>query len=167
MADHDTMVRPLLGFLFRQLHQEHAQEVEAALLASGFVDIRPPHANVFPFVPKQGIQVVELAALAGVRKQTMAQSISELERAGYIERRPDPRDRRARLVFLTPKGEAVRPVAKSAGRRVEAQWARLIGREDLEHVRASLELLLERLRLGHDGRRRGKPLGSKSRSLHF
>jgi DNA-binding MarR family transcriptional regulator len=120
--------------------------VDAALRAAGFGDIRPPHANVFPFVPPEGIQVSELAQLARVRKQTMAQAVEQLERAGYVERRPDPRDRRARLVFLTPRGEAVRPVTVAAGHRVEQRWAELTSPEEIEALRASLQRLLTSLR---------------------
>ena len=65
---------------------------------------------MFPFVPPQGITVTELAKLARVRKQTMAQAVEQLERAGYVERRPNPSDRRSRLVFLTPRGNSVTPL---------------------------------------------------------
>lgn len=138
--------RPLLVLLLRLVHQYYAQEVDAALRAAGFGDIRPPHAGVFPFVPPEGIQVSELAQLAHVRKQTMAPAVEQLERAGYVERRPDPRDRRARLVFLTPRGEAVRPVAMAAGHRVEQRWAQLTSPEEIESLRGSLQRLLAKLR---------------------
>jgi DNA-binding MarR family transcriptional regulator len=138
--------RPLLGLLLRLVHQYYAQEVDAALRAAGFADIRPPHSNVFPFVPAEGIQVSELAQLAHVRKQTMAQAVEQLERAGYVERRPDPHDRRARLVFLTLRGESVRPVAVAAGRRAEERWAKLVGPDEIEDLRASLLALLAKLR---------------------
>jgi DNA-binding MarR family transcriptional regulator len=134
--------RPLLGLLLRLLHQYYAQDIDAALRAAGFGDIRPPHANVFPFVPPEGIQVSELAKLARVRKQTMAQAVEQLERAGYVRRRPDPRDRRARLVFLTPRGDAVRPVTLAAGNRVEERWRQLAGPEEIEALRGSLRRLL-------------------------
>jgi DNA-binding MarR family transcriptional regulator len=138
--------RPLLALLLRLVHQYYAQDVDAALRAAGFGDIRPPHANVFPFVPPEGIQVSELAQLARVRKQTMAQAVEQLERAGYVERRPDPNDRRARLVFLTPRGEAVRPVTMAAGHRVEQRWAQLTSPEEIESLRGSLQRLLAKLR---------------------
>jgi DNA-binding MarR family transcriptional regulator len=137
--------QPLLGLLLRLVYQYYAQDVDAALRAAGFGDIRPPHANVFPFVPAEGIQVSELAKLASVRKQTMAQAVEQLERAGYLERRPDPHDRRARLVFLTAKGRAVGPVAVASGRRVEERWARLTSPEEIEALRGSLHGLLSRL----------------------
>ncbi|MGH3385928.1 MAG: MarR family winged helix-turn-helix transcriptional regulator [Nocardioidaceae bacterium] len=144
--------RPLLGLLLRLLHQHHAQEVDGALRDAGFGDIRPHYANVFPFVPDDGIQVVELARHAGVRKQSMGQTVEEMERAGYVERRPDPSDGRAKLVFLTAKGRSVRPVALAAGRRVEELWADVIG-DDLEQLRDTLETLLEHLRARDAGPR--------------
>lgn len=110
-----------LGLLLRLVHQRWTLAVHEALDDAGFGDIRPPHANVFTFVPPEGIQVSDLTRLAHVRKQTMAQAIDELERLGYVERRPDPSDRRGRLVFLTPRGQTVRPMAIAAGLRVLAR----------------------------------------------
>jgi DNA-binding MarR family transcriptional regulator len=137
--------RPLLSLLFRLLHQHYAQEIDAALREAGFDDIRPPHANVFAFARPDGIQVSELATVSQVRKQTMAQAVEQLEALGYVERRPDPHDGRARLVVLTERGEAVRPVCVAAGRRVEERWAELIGSEALETLRQTMRHLLDRL----------------------
>jgi DNA-binding MarR family transcriptional regulator len=138
--------RPLIGLLLRLLYQHYAQDIDAALREAGFGDIRPPHANVFPFVPAEGITVSGLAELARVRKQTMAQAVDQLERMGYVERRPNPDDRRSRLVFLTERGEAVRPVTHATAARVEERWAELTSPEELEALRASLLRLLTELR---------------------
>jgi DNA-binding MarR family transcriptional regulator len=138
--------RPLIGLLLRLLYQHYAQDIDAALREAGFGDIRPPHANVFPFVPPEGITVSELAQLARVRKQSMAQAVEQLEHLGYVERRANPRDRRSRLVFLTERGEAVRPVTHETAARVEAQWAQLTSPEELETLRESLLRLLTKLR---------------------
>ncbi len=119
--------------------------MHAALGEAGFGDIRPAHAAVFPFIPADGIQIGELAARAVVRKQSMAQSVRELEQAGYLTMRTDPADRRAKLVRLTSKGEAVRPAAVAAGRTVEAHWAGLLGAGELEQLRTSLSVLLARI----------------------
>nr|WP_269781708.1 MarR family transcriptional regulator [Nocardia bovistercoris] len=129
----------------RLLNQNWAREVDAALVRAGFGDLRPPHANVFPFVPVEGIQVSDLAECARVRKQSMAQAVEQLERAGYVERRPDPSDRRGRLVFLTARGASVRPVGVTAGREVEREWARLVGERRLEELRATLVELVDGL----------------------
>jgi DNA-binding MarR family transcriptional regulator len=138
--------RPLLGLLLRLVYQHYAQDIEAALREAGFDDIRSAAANVFPFVPPDGITISGLAELAGVRKQTMAQAVDQLERTGYVERRPNPRDRRSRLVFLTRRGASVTPVTHAAAARVEERWAELTSPEELEALRASLLRLLTELR---------------------
>jgi DNA-binding MarR family transcriptional regulator len=138
--------RPLIGLLLRLLYQHYAQDIDAALREAGFGDIRPAHANVFPFVPPEGISVSGLAELARVRKQTMAQAVDQLERLGYVERRANPSDRRSRLVFLTARGASVKPVTHATAARVEQQWAQLTTPEELEALRASLLHLLTELR---------------------
>jgi DNA-binding MarR family transcriptional regulator len=142
----DLPSRPLIGLLLRLLYQHYSQDIDAALREAGFEDIRPPHANVFPFVPSEGITVSGLAELARVRKQTMAEAVNDLERLGYVERHPNPNDRRSRLVFLTERGQSVRPVTHAAAERVEQQWARLTSPEELEKLRAALLQLLGALR---------------------
>ena len=138
-------VRPLIGLLLRLVYQQYSQAIDAALRDAGFDDIRPAAANVFPFVRPEGITVSELAELARVRKQTMAQAVDQLERTGYVERRPNPRDRRSRLVFLTERGASVPPVTHAAAERVEEHWAQLMGTSQLESLRASLLSLLAEL----------------------
>jgi DNA-binding MarR family transcriptional regulator len=103
---------------------------------------------VFPFVGPEGITVSELAELAQVRKQTMAQAVEQLERAGYVERRPNPSDRRSQLVFLTERGKSVPPVTHAAAMRIEERWAALTSAKELERLRKSLVRLLDGLRVG-------------------
>ena len=144
--ERDFPTRPLVGLLLRLLYQHYSEDIHTALRDAGFGDLGPAHANVFPFVGPEGITVSELARLAGVRKQTMAQAVEQLERMGYVERRPNPRDRRSRLVLLTERGESVKPVTHATAERVEKRWAQLTSPEELEAVRGSLLHLLNELR---------------------
>jgi DNA-binding MarR family transcriptional regulator len=139
-----------LGLLLRLLNQHWGEDVDAALRSAGLHGIRAPHANVFPFVPPEGIQISELARLANMRKQSMGEAVDQLEHAGYLERRPDPRDRRARLVFLTPRGDAVRSVAVTAGRRVEERWIALTGAQEIEAFRETMQRLNARLQVSQE-----------------
>jgi DNA-binding MarR family transcriptional regulator len=138
--------RPVIGLLLRLLSQHYSEDIHAALREAGFGDIRPKHSNVFPFVPSEGITVSELAQLARVRKQTMAEAVGQLERMGYVERRPNPDDRRSRLVFLTKRGASVKPITHATAARVEEHWAELTSPEELEALRAALLHLLTELR---------------------
>jgi len=141
----DRPARPLIGLLLRLVYQRYSQEIEAALREAGFDDVRPTAGNVFPFVPPEGITVSALAERARVRKQTMTQAVEQLERAGYVERRPNPRDHRSRLVFLTERGASVPPVTHAAAEGVEGRWAELTSPEELEALRDSLLRLLGQL----------------------
>ncbi len=144
--DPDFPAQPLIGLLLRLVYQHYARDIDAALDEAGFGDIRPAAANVFPFVPPEGITVSRLADLARVRKQSMAQAVDQLERTGYVERRPDPHDHRSRLVFLTQRGASVPPVTHAAAERVEQRWAQLTSPEEFEALRAGLLRLLTGLR---------------------
>ena len=139
------MKKPRVSYLLRVLHREYTLSVETALAEAGFDDLRPGDAKVFPFVPAEGIQVGELALKAGVRKQTMAQSVDQLEASGYLQRRPNPQDGRSRLVFLTRRGAAARPIAANAGDDIEQHWAQLTSPHELEQLRDLLHHLLQRL----------------------
>lgn len=131
-----------LGLLLRLTYQQWTLAVDTKLAEEGFSDLRPHYANVFTFVPPEGIQVAELTKLAHVRKQSMTQTIEELERLGYVERRPDPRDKRARLVFVTERGRKISPIARAAGRAVDARWAELTSPEEIEALRNALRRVL-------------------------
>jgi DNA-binding MarR family transcriptional regulator len=131
--------------MLRLLDQHYSREISAELARAGFDDLRAGQAKAFPFVPPEGIQVGELARLAGVRKQSMAEAVDSLVASGYLERRPNPSDRRSRLVFLTPRGRAALPAAMRAGDLVEARWAELTSADHVEELREGLRILLERL----------------------
>ena len=133
------------GLLLRLLYQRYSLDIQAALRDAGFDDIQPAAANVFTFLIDDGATVSELAEHAYVRKQTMAQTVEQLERGGYVERRPNPSDKRSQLVFLTDRGKRVPKVTHRAAHAVERKWAKLVGAEELENLQAALASLLTHL----------------------
>jgi len=55
----------------------------------------------------EGINQAGLADILEIRPMTLVRQLDRMEEAGWIERRPDPTDRRARRLFLTGKGHRV------------------------------------------------------------
>ena len=145
LAMSDYLEHPTMGLLLRLLYQLYSLEIQAALRDAGFDDIGPAAANVFTFLTSDGATVSELASLSHVRKQTMAQTVEALERSGYVERRPNPSDRRSQLVLLTARGKRIPRITHKAAAAVERRWARLGGEGELESLRLSLVDLLARL----------------------
>ncbi len=134
-----------MGLLLRLLYQLYSLDIQGALRDAGFDDINPAAANVFTFLTSEGATVSELANRSHVRKQTMAQTVEQLERSGYLERRPNPSDRRSQLVFLTARGKRIPLVTHKAAAAVEKRWAELCGADELETLHLSLLELLTRL----------------------
>lgn len=87
----------------------------------------------------------------------MTHRLDLLERAGFVERRPDPDDRRVTLVVLTAAGEAKAIEAAHAHVAAEAEFLDALGPSDRADLRRVLETLLdtstaattERLELKH------------------
>lgn len=55
----------------------------------------------------EGINQVRLAELIEIEPMTLVHLLDRMEKAGWIERRPDPKDRRARALFLGAKAKPV------------------------------------------------------------
>jgi DNA-binding MarR family transcriptional regulator len=101
-------------------------------------------------------RVTELAALEGVTQPSVTTLVNNLERAGFVERRADPADRRAVLVALTPAGAAY---LHSRRRSSAETYARLIARLTPEQGAALAAAVpaLERLRELDDEEREPRP----------
>ncbi|MGN5378206.1 MarR family transcriptional regulator [Streptomyces sp. MUSC 14] len=103
------------------------QRIHDGVLARGFTDLRPAHGFAFARLAPDGATVGDLAAHLGVTKQAASQLVDEIVRKGYAERRPHPRDARARLVVLTGRGWACTRAAEEAAGEVVGRWVEVLG----------------------------------------
>ena len=63
-----------------------------------------------------------LAEAIGADKTRIIPTLDELQGKGYIERRPDPDDRRVRLLAITEAGRAVKDAVQEEIQRGEERW---------------------------------------------
>src|SRR5688500_14523682 len=80
---------------------------------AGFEDVTLAQGRLMMGIDPDGTRLSVLAARAQVAKQTATALVDKLERAGYVERVPDPLDGRARLVRLTDRAQALAPYARA------------------------------------------------------
>ena len=106
---------------------------------SQYSDIRPTHGCVFRFVREDGLRLTRLAELAGITKQSAGEIVDDLAQRGYVERTPDPADKRAKLIFLTDRGREAQATGFALFAEVERQWIERYGAERWEAMRALLE----------------------------
>ena len=84
----------------------------------------------------RGIQA--LAAELAMDRTTLGRNIRPLERDGLLAAIPDPDDKRARLLSLTPAGGALVARAMPAWREAQAEYEALYGAEPAATLRAAL-----------------------------
>lgn len=134
---------PLLGSLLRIAYQANNEALVRWLASSGFEGIQPAHAAAIQplWDAPDGARLTTLARAARITKQSMSALVDQLETAGYVERVADPDDARATRIRLTARGRAYGRAVRAFARSVEAAWAERIGKERVEELRSTLELL--------------------------
>jgi DNA-binding MarR family transcriptional regulator len=85
----------------------------------------------------------ELSATLRISKQALNYLLCQLERLGYLERRPDPDDLRSKRIALTRRGLAIIPVFREAVAEVEAAWEKELGQKRFAELRSLLQDLDE------------------------
>jgi DNA-binding MarR family transcriptional regulator len=73
----------------------------------------------------------------------MSYLVDYLEQRGYLERRPDPSDRRASLIRLTDRGWDQVQAALAIIADLEKEWTRTLGKQQMQELRASLTELAQ------------------------
>jgi DNA-binding MarR family transcriptional regulator len=129
---------PLIGALLRMPWEAVQRRMLERLHENGFDDLDAAHVNVFQYPGPQGAKPSELATRLRVSKQALNYLLGELERLGYLERRPDPDDQRSKRVALTPRGIDAIGVIREAVGEMEASWAGQIGAQRFEELRGLL-----------------------------
>jgi DNA-binding MarR family transcriptional regulator len=114
-------------------------DFRALLEEAGITDVRPTHGCVFRFVHGDGMRLTELASLAGLTKQSVGEIVDDLSKLGYLERYPDPTDKRAKLIRLTEKGLKAQAIGFSLFEQLEADWAETFGADRISALRSLLE----------------------------
>jgi DNA-binding MarR family transcriptional regulator len=137
----DDDVAEFAGQLFFRLWRASHTPVAEAL---GTLDLTPASFGLLNVLgARTGANQQELGAVMGIDPSTMVSLIDGLQDAGLVERRPHPKDRRARVVTLTPKGRRLLRRARELALEVEDEVLRGLTatqrRELIKLLRQALE----------------------------
>lgn len=106
------------------------------------------HANLAlhfePYISlagNSGIRLSDLAEALSISKQAVNQTVNQIEKAGYLERRPDPEDGRGKLAVLTERGHQLATDGSEMLGEIERSFADIIGKQDLSRFTALLDEL--------------------------
>ena len=118
-------------------------QIVEGVVGAGFPQ-KPSHSAVFGQISSssEGSRLTELARGANMSPQAMGELVDELEELGYVERRPDPTDRRAKLIVLTPRGHACINAGIATIHGLEERIDQVLGPRGHAQLRRLLNALL-------------------------
>jgi DNA-binding MarR family transcriptional regulator len=128
----------LLGAAYQAL----GMEIVRGVVAAGFPQ-RPAHSAVFANIDREGTRLSELARRATMTPQAMGELVDDLEKLGYVRRRPDPEDRRAKLIVLTAKGSRCVDAGMRTIQGIERRLRAQLGARRLADLQSAATQIIE------------------------
>jgi len=117
-------------------------QIVDGVVGAGFPQ-KPAHSAVFAQISPDGSRLTDLSKRANMSPQAMGELVDELEEMGYVVRRPDLTDRRAKLIVLTKKGHACITAGTATIEDIEQRLTDLLGERGHRQLRRLLAQLLD------------------------
>ena len=137
---YDTVVIPVL---LRHARTAYGAAMRAALARIGCDDM--PRNGMYVVggmaMGAGGLPLSQLVKELAVSKQSAGQLVDTLVLRGYLDRAPDPEDRRKISITLTPRGHAAAAAQAAARERVDAALAARVGADCVAAMRKGLGVL--------------------------
>jgi DNA-binding MarR family transcriptional regulator len=125
--------------LFSTLSKDFEQRVVNAVHNKGHQRIRPAHAALFSFLGNDTLRLTDLAERAGITQQAMGKLVKELEQWGYLLRKIDPTDKRAKMIAASHTGLQLVNDLNQAMLDVTMAYQQVLGDEETQQL--SLQLM--------------------------
>jgi DNA-binding MarR family transcriptional regulator len=129
--------------LIRSARRAYAQSIGAQLDAIGIDDLPRNGALILGGIHATGTPRQDLPAELGVTKQAVSQAIDKLVNRGYLNRRPDPGDRRRIALELTERGQQAVEAAARGMEAVDRQLEERVSPEQIHAMRSALIAITE------------------------
>ncbi len=136
--------KPLIALVDRANRALQADMVENAH-RRGHPELKPAHNSVFGTLAEEGSRAADMAVRAGITRQSMGEVIRDMVELGILEMRPDPEDRRAKLVTYTEHGRWVAGHGMEHLVELEQRFVEEFGEREYEIVRDVLARVVDLL----------------------
>lgn len=139
MHDEEIVIPALL----RAARGAYRNAVRERLRDGGFDDLPQNGPYVLGGMGNRGGTASDLVRQLGVTKQAASQLIDTLVLRGYLERRPDPDDRRRLSIELTERGRAAAAAVRAGVDSVDEELAAKLTAAELAGLSAGLVALCD------------------------
>lgn len=141
MTEPDQLDSVALPALLSAARRPYGEAIRSALESAGMEDVPPRGAFVVGSIARNGTSMQELPAGMGVSKQAVSQIVDTLVARGYVNRDPDPADRRRMRLSLTARGREAAKVSRRAVAGVDRKLTQRVGADTVTAARHALAAL--------------------------
>jgi len=137
------MGRVLLGLAndYRRRVLDHCRE-------HGHPKIRGSHSSLLSHIGVMPINLTTLAERSAITQQAVGKLVRELERMGYVECKVDDRDKRAKLIKLSPRGLQLTNDLEEIIEEVRCEYRSVLGDNALAAFEEQLSCTARALHIG-------------------
>lgn len=130
-----------LGYLVARAHQVFSSYFKEKL---NDYNLTPPQFGTLAFLWKyDGISQIQLGQLMNKDRTTISGIIDRLEKEELVARQSDPNDRRAHLIFLTPRGACLKDVLQGIAEQANLEITAMLSEQERNLLRSLLRKILE------------------------
>jgi DNA-binding MarR family transcriptional regulator len=140
-----------IGWRLWRLSRHWKAEFEGEMTASGYGWMTQVQGEVVSHLRHKGVPQSELASVLGISKQAVQQHVDSLVELAVVERVPDPRDGRGRIVRLTKKGVEALAEGNRIKASIEQRYRSSLGSARFDEMTRSLDDLFEVVSRGDAG----------------
>ena len=124
-----------LGHLFSRVGRMLTGHAISKVHNAGFPEVRESWLPILQHVEEEGIRSIDLANRLAISKQAANQMVKEIQKQGYLQRNPDPKDKRAQLITLTDQGWQAWVIGLKAMAEMERRLETQLGLDNVDHMR--------------------------------
>ncbi|MGF6881411.1 DNA-binding MarR family transcriptional regulator [Nocardia sp. GAS34] len=126
------------GVLLGQAYQAFVRELHTHLAEHGHRMLGASYGYVLRTLAENALTASQLGERLGITAQGAAKVVDEMVRDGYVERCPDPADKRAKLLHLSDRGRDMLDTVREFHAEYERRLAARVGADQVATVRAVL-----------------------------
>jgi DNA-binding MarR family transcriptional regulator len=135
-----------LIYMLAMAHLAVRTHIGSEFLREGIKVTLPQATVLFLLQEKDGRMLSEIGQVIGVDNSAVTGLADRLEKAGYVTRVPNPEDRRAWHLHLTPQGRGEAQKASAVVGRVNAEVKAGISGQDMDAFKRVLKGFSEKFR---------------------
>ena len=135
-----------LIYMLAMAHMAVRTHIGGEFLREGIKITLPQATVLFLLQEKDGRMLSEIGQVIGVDNSAVTGLADRLEKAGYVTRKPNPGDRRAWHLHITPQGRDEAQKAAGVVRKVNAEAKAGLSEQDIEVFKRVLKGFSEKFR---------------------